>query len=55
MYLIAAFASLLGVLYLIYSMVKESEPELTDQDALDALSEETTESGNKVASLPRLL
>ena len=55
MYLIAAFASLLGVLYLIYRMVKESEPELTDQEALDGLSEESEESDNRVTSLSPLL
>jgi hypothetical protein len=53
--LVAAFASLLGSLYLMYTMVKESEPELADQEALDALSEEAEESDNRVTSFSPLL
>lgn len=55
MYLVVAFAALLGGLYLIYGMVKESEPEPTDQDPLKGLSEEAEESGHRVAGLSPLL
>jgi hypothetical protein len=36
-------------------MVKESEPELTDQEALDGLSQDTEEGDNRATSLSPLL
>jgi hypothetical protein len=53
--LVAAFASLLGGLGLIYIMVRESEPELTDQETLDGASDETEESDTRVVSFSPLL